>query len=153
DRSATASNSTGFTMRRRCWWGKSLRRQARRSGTRATPVPLRCAFGCPLGELAGGPLPLGQRLFLLAEDARVADLLARAAGGQGVPPNVTANVLPGGGQRGGLGTRTREADSPLARLLRLIVAVLGVPARGRCKRLVTRSTPCTRSRVVSTANL
>ncbi len=92
----------------------------------------RCPFRRALFLLAEAALGLGERLLFFTEEAWVGNRLLGAEHGEGLEAHVNAHLLPRLRQRRRRGALAREAHTyHLPVLLREIVAVLGVPSKGR----------------------
>src|SRR5262245_6306461 len=75
--------------------------------------------------------------LLSREEARVLDLLARWGNGKHLDAHINPHRLPNGRQRDGSHSLEKETNQfPV--VARRIVAVLGLPSRGRCKSTLTR---------------
>lgn len=152
DTSSTASRSPASTLWRLCSWGvKALRRrQARRSCTRATM----------LRRLARSLVPWSSGDTRRCTGAGVC-ASARKTGGvalsgpvlrgaQGFPPTALPTGCPISGTGEGAAHRTSQEKQTchVPVLLGLLVAVLGMPCRGRGRMRGTGPMPDTRSRRV-----
>ncbi len=111
------------------------------------------AFWRPLFLFGQAALCFGERLFLTTEEPRVGDLLPVLKVANVFKPTSMPTWRPVSGRGAGSAHSHEKRTYHLPVLLRLMVAVLGVPSMGRCRSILTSPTPCKRSRFVSMSSL